>query len=115
MAPHPTTPDSHDGSSQPESSAILMATVDTLPEPYHVLGMVDAVLTGPPGMVPTSRLMDILANEAVAMGADGVIGIRLTQVAVPVASQAGPFGRVTDHYVNSVVTTALGTAIRLRS
>ena len=57
--------------------------------------------------------MDMLVNEAMAMRADGVIGIRLTQVALPVASQTAPLGRVTDHHVNSVVTTALGTAVRL--
>jgi hypothetical protein len=114
MARNPT-PNPQAGSPQPEHAAILMATVDALPEPYEVLGMVDAVLTGPPGIVPTSRLVDMLANEAVAMGAAGVIGIRLAQVALPVASQAGIVGRVTDHYVNSLVTTALGTAIRLRS
>jgi len=115
MANNPTAPDPHGGSGQPELPAILTATVDTLPEPYQVLGMVDAVLTGPPGIVPTSRLMDMLSNEAVAMGADGVIGVRLTQVALPIASQTAPLGRATDHYVNSVTTTALGTAIRLRS
>jgi hypothetical protein len=89
-----------------------MATVDTLPEPCHVQGMVDAVLTGPPGTVPTSGLMDMLANEAMAMGADAVIGIRLTRVALPVASRTVPLGHVADHYANRVVTTALGTAIR---
>ena len=115
MARNPTTPNPPGGSSRPEVPAILMATVDSLPEPYHVQGMVDAVLTGPPGMVPTSRLMDMLANEAIAMGADGVIGIRLTQVALPVASRAAPLGHVTDHYLNSVMATALGTAIRLGS
>jgi hypothetical protein len=115
MARNPTTPNPHGGSPRPEPPAILMATVDTMPEQYQVLGMVDAILIGLPGTIPTSRLMDMLTNEAVAMGADGVIGIRLTQVALPVASQTAPLGRVTDHYVNSVVTTALGTAIRLRS
>jgi hypothetical protein len=115
MANNPTTPDPHGRSGQPALPAILMATVDTLPEPYQVLGLVDAVLTGPPSMVPTSRLMDMLAAEAVAMRADGVIGIRLTQVALPIASQTAPLGRVTEHHVNSVVTTALGTAIRLES
>jgi hypothetical protein len=115
MARNPTTPNPPGGLSRPETPAIVMATVDTLPEPYNVQGMVDAVLTGPPGTVCTSRLMDLLANEAMAMGADGVIGIRLTQVAVPVASRAAPLGNVTDHYANSVVTTALGTAIRLKS
>ena len=115
MARNPTTPNPHGGSPKPEQPAILMATVDTLPEPYHVMGMVDAFLTGPPGTIPMSRLMDMLANEAVTMGADGVIGIRLTQVALPVASQTAPLGRVTDHYANRVVTTALGTAIRLGS
>jgi hypothetical protein len=34
----------------------------------------------PTDIVPTARFMDRLAAEAVAMGADGVIGIRMSQL-----------------------------------
>jgi hypothetical protein len=62
MADNATTPDPHGGPGQPDLPAILMATVDTLPEPYQVLGIVDAVLTGPPNLVPTSRRRSTVAR-----------------------------------------------------
>src|SRR6266511_6329656 len=81
---HPrTTPDQPP---RPEPPAILMATVDSLAEPHQILGLLDAAMAAPTGIVPTARLMDLLANEAAAVGADAVIGIRLSQFTIPGAS-----------------------------
>jgi hypothetical protein len=92
---------------------VLMATVDSLTEPYQILGLVDASMAAPTGIVPTARLMDLLADQAAEIGADAVIGIRLSQFTPPVASRFRLIGRrVTDHLANTVVATAIGTAIR---
>lgn len=66
------------------------------------------------GIVPTARLMARLQDQALAWGADALIGIRLSQFTVPGASQvfrAGWFGRV-QHRENLVVAVAIGTAVR---
>ncbi len=58
--------------------------------------------------------MDRLHDQALAWGADAVIGIRLSQITLPGASQvfrAGRFGRV-EHRENLVVAIAIGTAVR---
>jgi hypothetical protein len=104
-APRPVPP-------QPERPAILMATVDSLREPYQVLGLIEATTAAPAGITPTAQLLR-LENEAVAMGADGVIGIRLSHHAVPGRSRARLIGRVVDHYGGTVLAVALGTAVRL--
>jgi hypothetical protein len=57
-----------------------MATIDSLPQPYEVLGLVYAAQAATAGIVPTSQILDRLADEAAAMGADAVIGIRLSQL-----------------------------------
>lgn len=98
--------------SRPKAAPVLMATVDSLPGPYHVLGLVDAAMAAPSGIVSTASLMARLADEAVAMGADAVIGIRLSQLTLPTASRAKLIGRVTEHMKNTVVAVALGTAVR---
>jgi hypothetical protein len=92
-----------------------MATVDSLPQPYQILGMVEATMAVQSGVVPTAGLLDLLEREAVAMGADGVIGIRLNHVTLPGASRARLLGRVVDHYGNAVVGFAIGTAVRVLS
>ena len=97
---------------QAKRSHILMATVDTLPEPYRILGLVEATVTVPSYVAPTGHLLDILESEAVGMGADGVLGIRMTQITLAGASRARFVGRVTDHVEHTVVATALGTAVR---
>jgi hypothetical protein len=48
---------------------VMMATVDTLPEAYEVVGMVEATLTARNGVPPTQQLLDGLAYHAAAMGA----------------------------------------------
>jgi hypothetical protein len=98
---------------RPERRPIFMATVDSLPQPYQILGMVEATLAAPSGVVPTDALLDLLEKEAVGMGADGVIGIRLSHLTLPGASRARLIGRVTDHYGSTVVAFALGTAVGL--
>jgi hypothetical protein len=101
------------GGQQAERPPVLMATVDSLPHPYQVLGLVDAAMATPSGIVPTASLMARLADKAVDMGADAVIGIRLSQLTLPMASRAKLIGRVTEHIQNTVVAVALGTAVRL--
>lgn len=93
------------------SAAVLMATVDTLPEPYQVLGLVDAAMAASTGIVPVANLMMTLADKAAAVGADAVIGIRLSQLTLPTASRTRVTGRVTEHVQNTVVAVALGTAV----
>ena len=97
----------------PSRPVALMATVDTLPERYEVLGLVHASEQIAAGYLPTERLLDMLAQEAAAMGANGVIGIRMSQVAVPGMSRERLLGRVTDHYGAVVTAIAMGTAVRL--
>ena len=95
-------------------SDVLLATVDTLPWPYEVLGLVDAAMSAVSGIVPTARLMAGLHEQALAWGADAVIGIRLSQLTLPGASRlfrAGWFGRI-EHRENLVVAMAIGTAVR---
>ena len=89
-----------------------MATVDSLPDSYQILGLVDAAMAASTGIVPTTRLMDLLEEQAAAIGADGVIGIRLSQLTIPGASRVGTFGRVIEHRANTVVAIAIGTAVR---
>ncbi len=95
-----------------KGSRVLMATVDFVPEPYRILGLVEATVTVPSDVAPTGPLLDLLEDEAVDLGADGVIGIRMSQLTLPGASRARFVGRVTDHFENIVVATALGTAVR---
>ena len=95
-----------------ERARILMATVDSLPEPYRILGLVEATVAVTTDVAPTAQLLDALEDEAVGLGADGVIGIRLSQITLPGTSRARFVGRVTDHVENTVVATALGTAVR---
>src|SRR5262245_61907920 len=102
-------------SPSPALPAVLMATVDSLPEPCEILGLIDASMAASPGIVPTAHLMGSLAVKAAALGADAVIGIRLSQLTLPGASRARVFGRVVDHSGSTVVATALGTAVRTRS
>ncbi len=95
-----------------DPSDVLLATVDTLPWPYEVLGLVDAAMSAVSGIVPTAHLIAWLQDRALAWGADAVIGIRLCQLTLPGASRvfrAGWFGRV-EHRENLVV--AIGTAVR---
>jgi uncharacterized protein YbjQ (UPF0145 family) len=94
-----------------DRSHILMATVDSLPEPFQILGLVHATTTVPSDAAPTDQLLDMLESEAVRMGADGVIGIRLSQVVVPGASRARYVGRITEHVENALMATAMGTAV----
>jgi hypothetical protein len=105
----------HADASQPERHPVFMATVDSLPEPYQILGLVEATMAVQSGVVPTAGLLDLLEREAVAMGADGVIGIHLNHVTLPGASRARLFGRVVDHYGNAVVGFAIGTAVSMLS
>jgi hypothetical protein len=108
MTAPPTGPDT------PDPSDVLLATIDTLPWPYEILGLVDAAMSATSGIVPTARLMARLQDQALAWGADAVIGIRLSQFTLPGASQvfrAGWFGRV-EHRENLVVAIAIGTAVR---
>src|SRR3981081_3493832 len=100
---------------QPERHPVFMATVDSLPQPYQILGLVEATMAVQSGVVPTAGLLDLLEREAVAMGADGVIGIRLNHVTLPGASRARLFGRVVDHPGKAVVGFAIGTAVSMQS
>jgi hypothetical protein len=97
-----------------DQSVVLLATVDTLPWPYEILGLVEASMSADAGIVPTARLMAALQNKALVWGADAVIGIRLSQLTLPGSSRlfrAGWFGRI-EHRENLVVATAIGTAVR---
>ncbi len=78
-----------------DQSVVLLATVDTLPWPYEILGLVETAMSAATGIVPTARLMARLQDHALAWGADAVIGIRLSQFTMPGASRvfrAGWFG-----------------------
>ena len=97
-----------------DQSDILLATVDTLPWPYEILGLVDAAMSAASGIVPTARLTARLQDQANAWGADAVIRIRVSQLTLPGASRlfrAGWFGRI-EHRENLVVAIAIGTAVR---
>ncbi len=96
---------------EPDPPPIVMATIDSLAQPYEILGLVHTAMMATSGIVPTARLMNSLANQAMAMGADAVIGIRLSQLMLPVASRARLFSRAVDHFQNTVVAVALGTAV----
>lgn len=100
---------------EPARPAMLMATIDSLPQPHDVLGLVYAAQAATAGIVPTGRILDQLADEAVAMEADAVIGIRLSQLTLPVASRPKLLSHAVEHYQNTVVAVALGTAVRRRS
>ena len=99
----------------PQRPQVFMATVDTLPQRYEILGLVHASERIAAGYFPTNLLLDGLANEAASMGADGVIGIRISQVSILGVSRERLLGRVTDHYGGAVMATALGTAVRMLS
>jgi hypothetical protein len=99
----------------PERPAIFLATVDSLPQPYEIVGLVNACEQVAAGYSPLNVLMDTLAGQAAALGADGVIGIRLSEVSVPGMSRERMLGRVTDHYGGAIMATAFGTAVRLRT
>src|SRR2546429_9882970 len=92
-----------------EPSDILMVTVDTLPDPYEILGLVEVSAWTDSGAVETAGLLDLLAREAVDMDADAVIGIRLSHMMLPGVSQERFVGRATDH-AYMVVGVAIGTA-----
>ena len=97
-----------------DQSVVLLATVDTLPWPYEILGLVETAMSAGSGIVPTARLMARLQDHALAWGADAVIGIGLSQLTLPGASRvfrAGWFGRI-EHRENLVVAMAIGTAVR---
>jgi hypothetical protein len=96
----------------PDLSRVELATVDTLSQPYEIVGMVDASMVTLPGVLPTAELLDMLARQAVTIGGDAVIGIRLTQVALPGVSRHRLLGRGIDHHGAAVVSSALGTAVR---
>ena len=96
----------------PPGAAILMATIESVPQPYEVLGLVYAAQAATAGIVPTGQILDLLADDAVAMGADAVIGIRLSQLTLPVASRSRLLSRAVEHHQNTVVAVALGTAVR---
>ncbi len=100
------------GQDEVRPPAMLMATIESLPHPYEVLGLTYAAMAATSGIVPTGRLMDRLADQARAMGADAVLGIRLSQLTLPVASKPRPLSRVVEHYENQVIAVALGTAVR---
>jgi hypothetical protein len=100
---------------RPERPPVFMATVDTLPQHhYEIVGLVHASEPIAAGSAPMSVLLDALADQAAAMDADAVIGIRISEVSMPGMSRERLLGRVTDHYGGVVVATALGTAVRLR-
>jgi hypothetical protein len=98
---------------QPQRPRVFLATVDTLPQPYELLGLVHASEQMPAGQFATNRLLDALEDRAAAMGADGVIGIQVSQAAIPGMSRERLLGRVTDHFGGVVMATAMGTAIRM--
>jgi len=47
-------------------SVVFLATVDTVPWPYEVLGLVEAAMSAASGIVPTARLMALLQDQALA-------------------------------------------------
>lgn len=96
---------------RPERRRLLMATVDTLPHHFDVLALVHASEVVASGDFAVTRLLDRLESEATKLGADGVIGIRMSEVAVPRTSRTRLVGQVTDHYDSDIVATALGTAV----
>lgn len=64
---------------------LLMATVDTLPRPYEVLTLLHVNVNAQLKMtlrnvnqVATDEALKQLNEQALAIGADGVIGIRFT-------------------------------------
>jgi hypothetical protein len=89
-----------------------MATIDTLPANYEVLGLVHASQQMAGDYFPTNSVLDSLSEQAASMGADGVIGITMSQVFIPGMSRERVLGRVTDHFGGLVRVTALGTAVR---
>jgi hypothetical protein len=97
---------------QPPRRRLFMATVETLPQPYQILGIVEARMAAPVGIVPATHLLAPLEGEAEALGADGVIGIQVNHVVLPGSSGIGLLGsRV--HHNSTVVATAIGTAVRV--
>jgi len=93
-----------------DQSVVLLATVDTLPWPYEILGLLETAMSAGTGIVPTARLIARVPDHELAWGADAVIGTRLSQFTMPGASQvfrARLFGRE-----NLVVAIAIGTAVR---
>jgi hypothetical protein len=92
---------------------VFLATVDMLPQPYELLGLVHASEQMPAGQFATNRLLDALEDRAAAMGADGVIGIQVSQVAIPGMSRERLLGQVTDHFGGIVMATVMGTAVRM--
>ncbi len=59
------------------------ARFGTLPWPYEILGLVDAAMSATSGIVPTAHLMARLQDQALAWGADAVIGIRVSEFTLP--------------------------------
>lgn len=109
------TPPPPTATPQGERRLMLMVTIDTLPQPFQILGLVHSSSAASADVFPTQHLLDMLEDQAASMGADGVIGIRLSQVMVPGTSRARVLGRITDHYGSMVMATAIGTAVRLAS
>src|SRR5258708_7386137 len=64
----------------PERPPVFMATTDTLPPDYEVLGLVHASQQMAGDYFPTNSVLDSLSEQAASMGADGVIGITMSQV-----------------------------------
>src|SRR5689334_895478 len=89
----------------PQRPRVFLATVDTLPQPYELLGLVHASEQMPAGQFSTNRLLDALEDRAAAMAADGVIGIQVSQVAIPGMSRERLLGQVTDHFGSVVMAT----------
>src|SRR5262245_61924453 len=104
----------HDASGVPlrEQPRLLMATVDTLPQPYVVVGLVHASAAVAVGTFPITQLLDALEDEAASLEVDGVIGIRISEIVLPGTSHTRLIGQITDHSGGMVVATALGTAVR---
>jgi uncharacterized protein YbjQ (UPF0145 family) len=96
----------------PERPRLFLATIGTLPPNYEVLGLVHASERVAAEQFPTNLLLDALEREAASLGADGVIGVQISQVFIPGLSRERVLGRVTDHYGGVLTATALGTAVR---
>jgi hypothetical protein len=97
----------------PARPPVLLATVDTLPWRYEILGLVHASeQVAATGYFPTDALLDRLASAAASIGADAVTGVQMSQTFIPGMSRERVLGQVTDHFGGVVRATALGTAVR---
>ncbi len=69
------------GSHPLDQSQILLATVDALPWPYEILGLVEATMSAAAGIVPTAHLMARLQEQARATRRSGVSSTRRPELA----------------------------------